>query len=458
VSNSIAHLKPVPTIDVETSLNTDGGYAHAFPVPDAVGLVMDGPNPFTLEEWEEELDYGAFSREARLVTETERQLLQMEARDAARQQLAAANWEPPTLSEDILTELAKDAPPVQYVVEDLAPAGSNVLLVAEAKAGKTTLVMNLVSAIVTGSKFLGRYGIDALPEGSSITYLNFELEKNMAENWLRDMEIASEPETHRHRLFVDHWKGFPLPLPSEVTEDYLVDVLNRRASSVLVLDPYGAAINHDENSNDDTRAWTNSVDRIARRAGLALVVIAAHSGSSSVSSGDLRVRGAYRLEDWMSVKWTYTHGGEVNEPPPDRFRYLAARGRDVAIPQFTVDYAEPRRRLFVASGSASKTANEAERWALKVYDAVFAHEHRARAEGQEPGPLKAGDLRELMGIAQTDSKTRGKSFNAGRGRAVASGWITETPGQGNSKLYAVGEVDPRAKITFPGHRTDSAES
>ena len=434
-----------------------GGFPQNFDLAvSPVGEVADGIDG-SAWGFDEEWDTGqiaGLAHASKLAVEVENQMLRLEAARIARQRLAAANWSPPPLSGDIVAELAKDVPPVQFVVEDLATRGSIVLLVAEAKAGKTTLVMNLVSAIVTGTKFLDRYAIGALPEGSSITYLNFELEKYQAENWLRDMEIAWEPGGHQHALYVDHWKGYPLPLPSDAAEDWLVETLLNRGSSVLVLDPYGASIAHEENSNDDARAWTNAVDRIARRAGLALVVIAAHSGSSSAASGELRVRGAYRLEDWMSVKWVYTHGGDVNEPPPDRFRYLAARGRDVAVPQFTVDYDEHRRRLFVASGGGSKSANEADRWALKVYDAVFGHEHEAREKGAEPGPLKAGELKELVGVPATDSKAKGKAFNSGRAKAVASGWVTESQGPGNSKLYTVGTVDPRARVAFPGHRVE----
>lgn len=429
------------TASTMQSQTTDGGYRHKFHVPDAVGA--EAPY-FSDEELER------ITHDAMLADKVRSTLLRMEANEIARHRLAASKWTPPPRAREILVELVEGTPPVQYTVEDLAPVGSNVLLVAEAKAGKTTLVMNLVVAMVKGGKFLDRYAIN-LPEGSSITYSNFELEGNMAKNWLRDMRVADDAPDHQHRLFVDSWKGYSLPLPAEHVEDEVVDVLTSRQSSVWVVDPYGAAISHDENSNDDTRAWTNAIDRIARRAELSLVVIAAHSGSSSSGAQDIRVRGAYRLEDWMSVKWSYTHGGEVNETPPDNLRYLSARGRDVAVPQFTLDYDPARRHLHQSSSVSNKAQNEAERWALKVYDAVYNHEHEARAKGEEPAPFKAGDINDALGVAKTDSKPggKGKAVAAGRQYAVSRGWLVEATGPRNSKLFTVGSVDPREKVVLP---------
>lgn len=422
-------------------------YLHSFGADDAVGVQPEaGADVVTAAR----AAFKSAPREVVLAGKVETVELQMEATEIARHRRAVANWEPPPRADDILTELRKPTPRVEYVVEDLAPSGSNVLLVAEAKAGKTTLIMNLVVAMVTGGKFLDRYAIDHLPEGTSITYSNYELEENQAKNWLRDMSIEGEPENHAHRLFVDPWKGYPTPLPAAHVEESIVELLISRNSSVWVIDPYGAAIAHDENSNDDTRAWTAAIDRIARKAGLSLVVIAAHSGSSSVGSGDLRVRGAYRLEDWMSVKWTYTHGGDVNEPPPDSCRYLSARGRDVAVPQFALDYEPQRRHLFVAAGALSKSANEAERWALRVYDAVFDHEHAARMKGEPPAPFKAGDLNSALDVSKTDSKPngKGKALLGGRKLCVSRGWLIESDGPKNSKLYTVGPIDPRAKVAM----------
>ncbi|MDV7135408.1 AAA family ATPase [Williamsia muralis] len=373
-----------------------------------------------------------------------------EVAERARYLRAAEGWKPPTPSAEIVVELAKNLPPVEYVVEDLAPKGSNVLLVAEAKAGKTTLVMNLVTAMVQGEKFLGRYAVDAVPEGSSITYLNFELDEAMALGWLRAMLLDADPAGFKRRLFVDHWKGYTLPLPADHVEDYIVEQLLERGSKVLVIDPYGAAINHEENNNDDIRAWTNAIDRIARRAELAIVIIAAHSGSTSVGASEPRVRGGYRLEDWMSVKWSYTHGGEINELPPDNMRYLSARGRDVAVPQFAVDYEPSTRRLNVAAGGLSKQDNQIEQNALRAYHAMVAYRFNESQNGvpDDQISLNAGDLAKEAKVNPT-GKLSGP-FTRGRKLAVERGWLVETK-LGNSKIYSVGEVSPD-RIKAPAYR------
>ena len=359
---------------------------------------------------------------------------------AAERAEAADGWTLPPISDEIVAELEKGVPAITYVVEGLAPKGSNVLLVAERKVGKTTLVMNLVVAAVRGEKFLDRYAI-SLPEGSSVTYLNFELDREQANRWLEEMG-AGQREDSNLPLYVENWKGYRIPLPAEHVEDALVDLLLVRRSSMLVIDPYGAMISHEENSNTDVREWTNAIDRIARRAGLQLVVIAAHSGSSSIGAEDVRVRGAYRLEDWMSVKWSYTHAGEVNEQDPlDTSRYLAAWGRDVSVPGFELAYDPVRRKVVAAAGGRSKIEAVIDKHALRAYDAMAAHTCVEQQKGtEEPIELNAGDLSRKAKVAPTSKHA--ELFAAGRDSAVENGWLNERK-QGGAKMYSLGECPPQ---------------
>lgn len=391
----------------------------------------------------------ARSPDERLEAAVTKELTRLRASREARARLRAEDRTPLVWAEDIRAVLARGIEPVQFVIEDLAPVGSNVLLVAEAKAGKTTLVMNLVAAIVQGQKFLGRYAIDHLPEGSSITYSNFELSENMAANWLGAM-LTGDPADDLHALHVDQWKGSSLNLPDGEVEDELVEQLRLRRSSVWVIDPYSAAIDHDENSNTETGAWVNAIDRIARRADLRLVVIAAHSGVAAKDGGDLRVRGATRLDGWQSLKWMYTHDGDVNESPPGTIRYLKAWGRDVDVPQFAVDYDRPTRILSVAAGAGGRTVSrddtQATRYVLDVYGVVLAHEKAARDSGETATPINAGGIEDALGVKPGDSKPggKGKAVRSARERCVVKGFLAQSPDPNNSKLYSVGAVDPYA--------------
>jgi hypothetical protein len=58
---------------------------------------------------------------------------------------------PPVRSLDAL--LAQPPPPIRYRVDQLAPAGGRVILSAQWKAGKTTLVGNLIRALADDTPF-----------------------------------------------------------------------------------------------------------------------------------------------------------------------------------------------------------------------------------------------------------------------------------------------------------------
>ncbi|HEY2434614.1 MAG TPA: AAA family ATPase, partial [Vicinamibacterales bacterium] len=62
---------------------------------------------------------------------------------------------PRTLAE----RLAHKTQPLPYRVADLMVYGQRVLLVAQYKAGKTTLVLNLVRALVDNRPFLNKYRV-----------------------------------------------------------------------------------------------------------------------------------------------------------------------------------------------------------------------------------------------------------------------------------------------------------
>src|SRR5262245_34197605 len=186
------------------------------------------------------------------------------------------------------------------------------------------------------------------------------------------------------------------------------------------------------------------------REGLALqlVVIAAHSGSSSIGAEDVRVRGAYRLEDWMSVKWSYTHAGEVNEQDPsDDSRYRAAWGRDVNVPAFELAYDPVKRKVVAAAGGRTKTEAVIDKYALRAYDAMAGHTCIEQQKGtEEPIELNAGDLAHKAKVAPTGKHA--KFFTAGRDSAVENGWLIERKHVG-AKLYSLGKCPPqRERMTL----------
>ena len=84
--------------------------------------------------------------------------------------------------------LAVVRPPVPYRVDRWVVEGGHVLLVAQYKAGKTTLVGNLVRSLVDGDPFLGMAKVGPSPECGD---LDFEMAERQIEDWLRDQNIRN---------------------------------------------------------------------------------------------------------------------------------------------------------------------------------------------------------------------------------------------------------------------------
>ena len=96
---------------------------------------------------------------------------------------------PPTLPDgkslaDLLAAPRTETP---FLIDDLAPAGGRVLLAAPGKAGKTTLIQNLIRSLADGDPFLGRFNV-AKP-CRQIALIDTEMTSDQLTNWSCDQNI-----------------------------------------------------------------------------------------------------------------------------------------------------------------------------------------------------------------------------------------------------------------------------
>lgn len=352
----------------------------------------------------------------------EKKLINLEADKIARSQFAASDWVAPEASGSLAEQLLMDDPEVEFFVEGMAPQAANIMLIAQWKAGKTTLGFNLAKCAVDGVKFLDSFKVNLEP-GTSVAYFNFEVGQVQARKWLRDMDID-----HPEQIYVQHMQGVGFHLPNQVAEDWAVEYLKSRNTSMWVVDPLGAAYTGEENSNSEVRDWLAALDRIKKRAGVSVLIVVVHTGSSHGEG--FKARGATRQMDWADVLWTYRHGGEGVDIPPDSKRYLRAYGRDVDLPELTLDFDPARRWMFVEEGGLSRSENGVSVLANKAESVVKAH---FESEGN---PINTTSLKEEMGCG---AKGRA-SVNATKAieYAVKMEWIKVEP-KGNSKLYSPGQ-------------------
>ena len=92
------------------------------------------------------------------------ELRKLRAREGARA-IFDAERRPPAEPFDLgtLTEVLRRPAPPAARIASLIPWEASTLVVAERKAGKTTLVLNMARALLTGEPFLGALEVRYLP-------------------------------------------------------------------------------------------------------------------------------------------------------------------------------------------------------------------------------------------------------------------------------------------------------
>ncbi len=204
---------------------------------------------------------------------------------------------------------------ISYRVEGIVPRDSNVLIVAQRKAGKTVTALNLARSYLDGSPFLGR--LSRGPLDGAVAFLNYELSGHMFAAWSRGLQIPED------RLVVVSARGSRNPLSSADDRRDLASRLRDYDVQAVVIDPFSVAFSgSDANSPSEVRSWLATMEEWARSdVGAEEIVLTAHAGWAA----DDRARGASSLEDWPDAILTLRASGRSET------RTIAARGRDVAL-------------------------------------------------------------------------------------------------------------------------------
>lgn len=231
--------------------------------------------------------------------------------------------------------------PVTFTVSTLHPSGGNTLFIAQRKAGKTTVAMNLVRCLADRDPFLAEFHVDPAP--GRIAYLNYELNDNQCWQWLEDMNIE-----HQRRVSVLNLRGKPGCLWHDENLERFVEWLKARRVGTMIVDPAGRAwrgVVDNENDNMQVREFTSILDEVKGAAGVRDLMLIHHIGKSHTDEGTERGRGASSLEDWPDAIWTLTKDGSG-------VRSFSAEGRDVDLEPMDLDY-DPWSRDLSLSGTRS---------------------------------------------------------------------------------------------------------
>ncbi|MGO9035119.1 AAA family ATPase [Mycobacterium sp.] len=234
----------------------------------------------------------------------------------------------------------------QYRIDQVAPADARIMLNAQWKAGKTTVVGNLVHALVDDEPFLGRFTVHT--PARHVVVIDDELSERTVRRWYREQGITNTTAVHvitlRGRL-----SSFNL-LDDRVFAEW-AQRLGGLGCDYLVLDclrPILDALGLDERS--DAGKFLAPYDALLTEAGISDSLVVQHMGHAGE-----RARGDSRLQDWPDAIWNIVR--ETDNPSSPRF--FSAYGRDVDVAEGRLSFDPASRRLTYAAGSRGDAATEA---------------------------------------------------------------------------------------------------
>lgn len=273
-------------------------------------------------------------------TQLRRQRISRRVRDLLDESEGATSLDAmpdPVRLTDFLAEPDEEA---RYRVESLWPRDGRVLLAAQFKAGKSTLVANLIRCLVDGDDFLDRFVVEP---ADRVVLIDDELAPGMLRHWLRHQAIRKTDAVNlvslRGRL-----STFNL-LNASVRAEWARMI---GPADVLIIDCLRPALDALGLSEDkEAGRFLTALDELAREADVSELLLVHHMGHANERS-----RGDSRLLDWPDAIWKLVRDDAADDLIPSRF--FSAIGRDVEQPEVRLHFDLETRQLSVDGPSRSQ--------------------------------------------------------------------------------------------------------
>jgi hypothetical protein len=309
--------------------------------------------------------------------------------------------------ETLRERLARPRQLSKWRIHGWQPVNTRVMLAAQFKAGKTTLVGNLIRSLVDVDPFLACNPVS--PITGTAVLLDFEMSDSQLDDWYRDICIR-----HDDRVIVEPMRGrastFDLCDP-DVRAEWAAR-LRSGGAAYLILDclrPVLDALALDEHK--DAGRFLVAFDALLKDAGIGEALVVQHMGHVNE-----RARGDSRQRDWPDVEWRLVRQDE--NPASDRF--LSAYGRDVDVSESQLAYDPSTRRLTLVGGS---------RVDAKTAEALAAVFDVLRTEA----PLSGRAIKEALADSEHPRDTIDRALKSGS----QSGALKVQAGPRKSKLYSL---------------------
>jgi hypothetical protein len=345
--------------------------------------------------------------------------------------------QPPPLT-SLAELLTKPRTPTRYRIDKVAPENSRIILSAQYKAGKSTIIGNLLRALVDGDDFLGRFTVNTLARRAVL--IDDELSENMLLDWLYAQGInntaaisvvALRGKVAAFNLLDDRCRTEWITRLRELDADYLIlDCLRP------VLDAAGL------DESRDTGKFLIAFDALLHEAAISDAAIVHHMGHTGE-----RARGDSRLQDWPDAIWRLVREDDQPSSP----RYFTAYGRDVDTPEGRLCFDPDTRRLTYAPGSRSDAKAEAAQRDVITLLAAIAKANPATARGPNPDCFSKNQIEGVLrGAGYGDHTEQGhsqRSVRAAIARAVARGLVAVKDGPRGAKLHHI--ANPCSECGMP---------
>jgi hypothetical protein len=276
----------------------------------------------------------------------EQRLLALRIDRDARRALAAEQQgviQPEILS--LRERLKRPRAETRWRIDGWMPRQARVMLTAQAKAGKTSLITHVGRSFCDGDDFLGRDLVSAT--NGAVVVIDTEMSVGQLEAWWQNQRIRRDD------------KLVLIPLRGGVSSFDILDPQTRSTwakrlkatnTEVLILDclrPCLDALGLDEHG--EAGRFLTSFDALLREADVEDAIVVHHMGHVNE-----RARGDSRLRDWPDCEWRLVR---LNDQPGSP-RFLSAYGRDVDQAEAQIAWDAEARRMNLVGGTRQDTKTD----------------------------------------------------------------------------------------------------
>ena len=324
--------------------------------------------------------------------------------------------EPPA-SLTLTERLAQPQTEIAWRIDGWMPVDTRVMLSAQFKAGKTTLVQNVIRSVVDGDRFLERCPVAPIAgQGlfeSRLALLDFEMSERQLIAWFRDQHIRQTD-----RVIVLPMRGaassFDIRI-DEVRARWSTQLREQHVKFLIVdcLRPIMDALGLNEHT--DAGVLLTALDALLKDADISEAIVVHHMGHNGE-----RARGDSRLRDWPDVEWRLVRQDE--DPASERF--ISAFGRDVEVEESKLAFDKDGRRLTLESGN---------RRDAKADDALPAVLDVLR---QALEPLSKARIEKQLAISDHSRAAVRRAIGAALRDGVL---VSDTSGQGGGVRFSIRE-------------------